>query len=212
MLCGDFALLAGRAVGDHLFPWFLGSPAGSPVGPATSRGGELPCFLGRRAPVREGSSPICSLGGGGEGFSSSLWGGVGGLLPQAQKFRDVWVVLVFRGLPPCLPALMSGMQVFPRGPLMPAGQAYLGRILSIFEIQPFLLNPGQMFVHCLRFCQLSGRPWATPWFSLFFTLSCSSPADSKAKTSLPSIPPMIHRPGSSHLPENSSPPASPAKF
>ena len=37
--------------------------------------------------MREGSSPICSLGGGGEGFSSSLWGGVGGLLPQAQKLR-----------------------------------------------------------------------------------------------------------------------------
>ena len=95
---------------------------------------------------------------------------------------------------------------------MPAGQAYLGGMLSIFEVQPFLLNPGQMFVHCLRFCQLPGRPWATPWFSLFFTLSCSSPEDSKAKTSLPSIPPMIHRPGSSHLPGNSSPPASPAKF
>ena len=31
MLCGDFALLGGRAVCDHLFPWFLGSPAGSAV-------------------------------------------------------------------------------------------------------------------------------------------------------------------------------------
>ena len=62
MLYGDFALLGCRAVGDHLFPWFLDSPAGSSVGPATTRGGELPCFLGRRAPVREASSPICYLG------------------------------------------------------------------------------------------------------------------------------------------------------
>ena len=95
---------------------------------------------------------------------------------------------------------------------MPAGQACLGRMLSIFEVQPFLLNPGPMFVHCLRFCQLPGRSWATPWFSLFFTLSCSSPVDNKAKMSLPSIPPMIHRLGSSHLPGNSCSHAIPAKF
>ena len=94
---------------------------------------------------------------------------------------------------------------------MPVGQACFGETLSVFEVQPFLSNPGPMFVHCLKLCQLLGRPWATSWFSLFFTLSCSSPAESKAKKSLPSIPPTFRRPGCSHLPGNSSPPASPAQ-
>ena len=83
VLCGDFTLLGGRAVGDHLFSWFLGSPAGSAVGPATTRGGKLPCFLGGRAPV-----PFAPLGVGVGGHQLFIrWGD--GLLLQVQKFRDV---------------------------------------------------------------------------------------------------------------------------
>ena len=61
--------------------------------------------------MREASGPVCSLEGGG---TSSLWGGRSGLLLQAQKFRDVWVVLVFRGLPPSLPGLHVRDAGFPK--------------------------------------------------------------------------------------------------
>ena len=67
------------------------------------RDSQLPCFLGQKVPVREDSGPICSLGGGVWGVINCLWCGVGGLLLQAQKFRDIWGVPVFRGLPPILP-------------------------------------------------------------------------------------------------------------
>ena len=130
VLCGNFALLGGRAVCDHLFPWFLGSPAGSAVGPATTRGGELPCLLGWRAPVREGSSPVCSLGGGG-GRAPALYRVGRWAAAAGSKFRDVWVVLVSL-------AFMSGMQVFPGRPPMPAGQVCLSGKFSVFEVQPVL--------------------------------------------------------------------------
>ena len=115
----------------------------------------------------------------------------------------------------CLPvslAFMSGMHVFPRGHPMPVGQACLGGTFSVFEIQPLLLNLGPMFVHCLKLCQLPGRLCHPSWFSLFLTLSRSSPyrQQSKEVTPLYSAPTMFHTPGSSHLPGNSSPPASPA--
>ena len=75
---------------------------------------------------------------------------------------------------------------------MLVGQACLGGTFSVFEVQPLLSNPRPMFVHCLRFCQLPGRPWVPPWFSLFFTLSCSSSCrqQSKEVTSLycPQVP------------------------
>ena len=63
--------------------------------------------------MREGSSPICSLGVG-VGVPQLMVGWGGGLLPQAQKFRDVWVVLVFRGLLPGLPGLHVRDAGFPR--------------------------------------------------------------------------------------------------
>ena len=40
---------------------------------------------------------------------------------------------------------------------MPVGQSCLGGTFSVFEVQPQLLNPGLMFVHCLKPCQLLGR-------------------------------------------------------
>ena len=39
-----------------------GSPVGSAVGPAAARGSQLPFLLRQRAPVREDSGPVCSLG------------------------------------------------------------------------------------------------------------------------------------------------------
>ena len=63
--------------------------------------------------MREGSSPICSLGVG-VGVPQLMVGWGGGLLPQAQKFRDVWVVLVFRDLPPALPGLHVRDAAFPK--------------------------------------------------------------------------------------------------
>ena len=65
------------------------------------------------APVREDSSPICSLGGG-EGDTSTFWDEVGELLPQAQKFRDVWDDLGFRGLPAGLPGTHVRDAGFPK--------------------------------------------------------------------------------------------------
>ena len=85
---------------------------------------------------------------------------------------------------PCLLvslALVSGMQVFPRGPPMPAVQACLGGTFSLLEVQLLLLNPGLMFVHCLKLCQLLGRPCHPPWLSLFFTLSWSSACREQSK-------------------------------
>ena len=86
----------------------------------------------------------------------------------------------------CLPvslALVSGMHIFLRGRLMPAGQACLGRMFSVFEVQSLLLNPGLMFVHCLKLCQLPGRPCPPPWFSLYFILGRSSPCRQQSKES-----------------------------
>ena len=40
---------------------------------------------------------------------------------------------------------------------MPAVQACLGGTFSLLEVQLLLLNPGLMFVHCLKLCQLLGR-------------------------------------------------------
>ena len=116
----------------------------------------------------------------------------------------------------CLPvslAFMSGMHVFPRGHPMPVGQACLGGAFSVFEIQPLLLNLGPMFVHCLKLCQLPGRPWPPPHLGSHCSSSWAGhpPADSKAKKSLPSIHPTFHMPGS-YLLGNSSPLASPEKF
>ena len=53
------------------------------------RDSQVPFFLGWKAPVREGSTPVCSLRVEVRGVTSSLWGWMSGLLPQAQKFRDV---------------------------------------------------------------------------------------------------------------------------
>lgn len=65
----------------------------------------------------------------------------------------------------CLPvslAFMSVMHVFPRGHPMPVGQSCLGGTFSVFEVQPHLLNPGLMFFHCLKLCQLLGRLCSPP--------------------------------------------------
>ena len=62
--------------------------------------------------MREDSSPICSLGGGGD--TSTFWDEVGELLPQAQKFRDVWDDLGFRGLPASLPGTPVRDAGFPK--------------------------------------------------------------------------------------------------
>ena len=65
---------------------------------------------------------------------------------------------------------------------MPAGQACLSGTFSVFEVQPILLNPGLMFVHCLKLCQIPGRlRLSRPQFSLFFTLSCSAPCGQQSK-------------------------------
>ena len=40
---------------------------------------------------------------------------------------------------------------------MPVGQSCLGGTFSVFEVQPHLLNPGLMFIHYLKLCQLLGR-------------------------------------------------------
>ena len=131
--------------------------------------------------MREGSSAICSLGGGGGG-SPALYGGGG--MGCCLRLRSSETSGESQSSRACLPvslALVSGIQVFPRGPLMPAGQAIFGGTFSVFEVQPLLLNPGPMFVHCPRFCQLPGRPWAPPLFSLFFTLSCSSSCGQQSK-------------------------------
>ena len=60
--------------------------------------------------MREASGPVCSLEGGG---TSSLWGGRGGLLLQAPKFRDVLDVPVFWGLPPSFSGLHVSNACFP---------------------------------------------------------------------------------------------------
>lgn len=103
------ALLEARQY-DHLFPWFLGLllvlwvlpqlDGALPPGMESTRG---------RAPV-----PFAPLGvGRGMGvLQLNRW--VGGMLPQAQKFREALAVMAFRGLPPGLLAFMSGMQLFPR--------------------------------------------------------------------------------------------------
>ena len=62
--------------------------------------------------MREDSGPVCSLGGGED--TSTLWDGVGGLLPQAQKFTNVWDVLVFRDLPAGLPGTCVRDAGFPK--------------------------------------------------------------------------------------------------
>ena len=46
VLCGDFTLLGGWAVGDQLFPWFLGSSAGRAVDPEADQGQPAPLLPG----------------------------------------------------------------------------------------------------------------------------------------------------------------------
>ena len=46
VLHSDFPLVSGQAVGDQLVPWFLGSPAGSTVGPAADQGQPGPLLSG----------------------------------------------------------------------------------------------------------------------------------------------------------------------
>ena len=59
---------------------------------------------------------------------------------------------------------------------MPVGQSCLGGTFSVFEVEPHLLNPGLMFVHYLKLCQLLGRLCPPQhWSSLFFILGWSSP-------------------------------------
>lgn len=66
--------------------------------------------------MREGSSPICPLGWGWEA-PAIYWVGDVSCCCRLQSSGDACVVLVFKGLPPVSLAFMSGMQVFPRGPL-----------------------------------------------------------------------------------------------
>lgn len=123
------------------------------------RGGQLPCFLGWKVPVMNESSPMCSLVGGGAPTLYRVRGqGMGCCrrLRSSETFGESWssgaCLLVSL-------ALVSGMQVFPRRPPIPVGQACLGGMFSVFLVQPLLLNPGPTFVHFLKLCQLPGRPW-----------------------------------------------------
>ena len=93
-------LLGGQAVGDQLFPWLLGSRAGSAVGPATDWSGQLPCFLGQRAHVGEDSGPVCSLGGGGGTPTLNGVEEVG--CCYRLRSSDIWDIPVFCTLPPGL--------------------------------------------------------------------------------------------------------------
>ena len=147
------------------------------------------------------------------GGTSSLWGGEVGC---SCRLRSSEMSGMSRSSRACLPvslAFMSGMHVFPRGHPMPVGQACLGGTFSVFEIQPLLLNLGPMFVHCLKLCQLPGRPWPPSHLGSHCSSSWAGhpPEDSKDKKSLPSIHPTFHMPGS-YLLGNSSPLASPEKF
>ena len=89
MLHSDFPLVSGQAVGDQLFPWFLGSPAGSAVGLAADQGWPAPLLSEMEGTCEGGLPSHCCLGVEVRGVTSSLWGWMSGLLPQAQKFRDV---------------------------------------------------------------------------------------------------------------------------
>ena len=62
--------------------------------------------------MREDFGPVFSLGAGEGG--SALYGVGGGQLLQARKFRDVWDVLVFWGLPPSLLGLRVSNACFPK--------------------------------------------------------------------------------------------------
>ena len=111
VLHSDFVLLGSREV-DKFFPCFLGFHAGSAVDPAADQGGRLPCFLGWRGTCEGGLWSSFLPGSGGE---PALYGvGGGWQLLQAQKFRDVWDVPVFWGLPPSLPGLRVRDACFPK--------------------------------------------------------------------------------------------------
>lgn len=117
MLCGDFALLGGQAVCDHLFPCGSWALLLVVLWVLPQLGRELPAsWDGEHACEERAPVPFAPLGVGvGMGvLPAHLWGGVGGLLPQAQKFRDVWVVMAFRACLPVSLAFISGMQLFPR--------------------------------------------------------------------------------------------------
>ena len=126
-------------------------------------------------PVREDSGPVSFLGVGG---GAPVLYGVG----WCRRLRNSQMSGMSRSSGPWLPvflAFVSGMHVFPRR--MPPGQACLSGMFCVFEVQSFLLNLGPMFVHCLKLCQLPGRPCPTAWFSLFFTISWSSPCGKQSK-------------------------------
>ena len=74
MLHSDFTLVGGQAVGDQLFPWFLGSPAGSAVGLAADQGWPAP-LLSEMEGTCEGGLPSHLLPWGGGAGSHQLFMG-----------------------------------------------------------------------------------------------------------------------------------------
>lgn len=137
---GDQLLLGGRAVCDHLFPWFRLLLVVLWVPPQPGDG--APLLLGWRAPVREGSSPLGYSLGWGEGKLACIWVGMGCCM-QAPKFRDACVVLVLEGLPPRSPLASSHVRDagFPkRTPPMPAGQACLRNVCLCGSANPRILG------------------------------------------------------------------------
>ena len=130
VLHNDFALLDGRAVGDHLFPWFLEGRAGSDLGSAADQGRPAPLLLGMEGTCDEGiQSHLLPWGWGAPALYGMGEAGCCRRLRSSETSGESW------SSGACLPvslALVSGMQVFRGGPQMPVSRACLGGTFSVF--------------------------------------------------------------------------------